>query len=44
MTWSEYYDYLLSTGVNPHNADNVVGHKMDLYESWEWDDKIPFDL
>ena len=43
MTWQEYYNELIESGCNDHNADNIIGHLMDLYESWDWDAEMPFN-
>ena len=43
MTWQEYWEALVEKGCNEHNADNIVGDLMDLYEDWEWDNPIPFE-
>lgn len=43
MSWSEYLELLMAQGSSFEIAQNTVGHLMDLYEDWEWDNKIPFD-
>ena len=43
MTWREYLETEIKAGATPELAQNTVGHLMDLYESWGWDDPIPFD-
>lgn len=42
MTWRQYLDLLMKQGCSFENVQNVVGHLMDLYEDWEWDNTIPF--
>lgn len=44
MTWNEYFDLMVSRGSNPENAMNSIGHMMDLYESYDWDSKVPFEV
>lgn len=43
MTWSEYLDLEMSRGCSYDNAQNVIGHLMDIYEDYDWDNEIPFD-
>lgn len=42
MTWQEYLEYQISKGATPELAENAIGRMMDTYESWEWDEEIPF--
>lgn len=44
MTWSEYFDLMVTRGATPELAQNSIGHMMDLYESYDWDEKVPFDV
>lgn len=44
MSWQEYYDNMIKAGASPECADNTVGHLMDLYESYDWNEQIPFEL
>lgn len=44
MTWEEYMEEMIEGGANFENAQNVIGHMMDLYESYNWDDVVPFEL
>lgn len=44
MTWQEYYDALIAHGCSEANAANIVGSQMDLWESWDWDALVPFDV
>lgn len=43
MTWNEYLDLQISNGATPELAMNSIGHMMDLYESWDWNNKVPFE-
>lgn len=43
MTWNEYMALAISRGATPELAQNTIGHLMDLYESYEWEDQIPFN-
>ena len=44
MTWKEYYNMLVERGAAPDLASMSIGHMMDDYESYDWDDKVPFDV
>ena len=44
MTWNEYLELQISRGAKPELAMNSIGHMMDLYESWDWDAKVPFEV
>lgn len=44
MTWNEYLNTLVSRGATPDLAMNSIGHMMDMYESYDWDAKVPFDV
>ena len=44
MTWNEYLEMLMKQGSSFDLAMNVVGRLMDLYESYEWDDIVPFEV
>lgn len=44
MTWTEFYEELLKQTSHPALADNIIGHMMDDYESWDWDDEVPDGL
>ena len=44
MTWNEYLELQISRGAKPELAMNSIGHMMDLYESWDWDAKVPFKV
>lgn len=43
MTWSEYLNSVVAAGATPEIAMRTVGHLMDLYQSHDWDAKVPFD-
>ena len=38
------FDLLVSRGVTPELAQNSIGRMMDLYESYDWDAEVPFDV
>lgn len=44
MTWQEYFDMMVACGSDPDLAMNAIGHMMDIYESYNWDAKVPFDV
>jgi len=44
MTWNEYLEYLMERGCSFENAQDVIGHQMDIYEDWDWEHKIPFKV
>ena len=44
MTWQNYLDLLMAQGSSFDNAQNVVGRLMDLYESYDWDATLPFEV
>lgn len=44
MTWSEYFDLLVSQGCNEDNALNVIGRKMDIFEDYDWNNEVPFKV
>lgn len=44
MTWNEYLELKISRGATPELAMNSIGHMMDLYESYDWDAKVPFEV
>lgn len=44
MTWNEYLDLQISRGASPDLAACSVGHMMDLYESYDWESEVPFDI
>ena len=44
MTWNDYLELQIQRGAKPELAMNSIGHMMDLYESWDWDEKVPFEV
>lgn len=43
MTWNEYLNSVVAAGAPPELAMKTVGQLMDIYQSHDWDAKIPFD-
>lgn len=43
MTWSEYLDQRIEQGATPDLAELAIMRMMDIYESYGWDEEIPFD-
>lgn len=41
MTWSELYQKLEDRCSRPEHAMNIIGHLMDDYECWDWDEEAP---
>lgn len=41
MTWNEYLEETINNGLDPDHAMNIIGHLMDLYNSYEWEKEIP---
>lgn len=44
MTWQEYYNMMVARGADSDLALMSIGHMMDDCESYDWDDKVPFDV
>ena len=44
MTWNELKKALVKQGVKYYQADNIIGHLMDDYKSWDWDAIIPDEV
>lgn len=44
MTWRDYLEKLIESGASPDLAEMSVGHMMDLYESYDWDSMVPFEI
>ena len=44
MTWNEYFELMVSRGATPELAQNSIGRMMDLYESYDWNAKVPFEV
>ncbi len=43
MTWNEYLNSVVAAGATPELAMSTVGQLMDLYQSYDWNAKVPFD-
>lgn len=41
MTWTELWNEVRKLTSNDTHADNIIGHLMDDYESYDWDAQAP---
>lgn len=41
MTWNDLYSELCRQCSRDSLADNIIGHLMDDYESWDWNAVAP---
>ena len=41
MTWNDLYKALCKQCSRDALADNIIGHLMDDYESYDWNSVIP---
>ena len=44
MTWQEYLDKMIEQGATLDLVQMSIGRMMDLYESWNWNDEVPFNV
>lgn len=44
ITWQEYLEKMIKKGATPELAEMSIGRMMDLYESYDWDAQVPFDV
>lgn len=41
MTWNDYLKDAIKAGAKRELAENNIGHMMDLYEAYDWDEELP---
>ena len=44
MTWNEYFDLIVEGGATPELAQMSIGHMMELYDSYDRDAVVPFEI
>ena len=44
MTWQEYFDVRVEQGVDPDLIKMVIGLMMNIFESYDWNAIVPFDV
>ena len=44
MTWQEYFDMRVSQGVDPDLMQIIIDIMMNVYESYDWNVIVPFDV
>lgn len=44
MTWQEYFDMRVEQGVDSDLIKMVIGLMMNIFESYDWNAIVPFDV